>query len=147
MYIESRKFMVIETGSRQYHYEKMKDCLKTLILVEECRITMNTVSKVTVACILAILVVVISSGYNMVQVNAQGRTIRSEQKPCTTNGEAAICGMVEEVQITPAEVAGCKHLQAKMADATDPESKWSADLFNTLDCADVIARSAIANTP
>ena len=106
---------------------------------------MNTVSKVTVACILAILVVVISSGYryNMIQVNAQ-QVIRSEQKPCITNGQAAICGMVEEVQITPAMVADCKHLQAKMADTTDPESKWSADMFNTLDCAQVIARSANA---
>jgi hypothetical protein len=63
---------------------------------------MNTVSKVTFGCILAILVVVISSvSYSMIRVNAQSK----------------ITGQIEEVPLALL-APGCKHLQANMANDT-----------------------------
>jgi hypothetical protein len=86
---------------------------------------MNAVSKVTVSCILAILLVVISSGSNrMIQVNAQ----------CPVG---KVCGQIEEVPIGLI-APGCRHLQANMAN--DTADHWHAMMFKTLDCADVLAR-------
>lgn len=92
---------------------------------------MNTVSKVTVSCILAILLVVISSGSNrMIQVNAQS----TGQTACPVG---KVCGQIEEVPIGLI-APGCRHLQANMAN--DTADHWHAMMFKTLDCADVLAR-------
>jgi hypothetical protein len=81
---------------------------------------MNTVSKMTVVCILAILVVVISSvSYSMIRVNA------------------IVQGKIEELpldQIAP----GCKDLQARMAN--DTPDHFYAGLFKEFDCANVLAK-------
>jgi hypothetical protein len=86
---------------------------------------MNTVSKMTVGCILAILVVVISWGsHSMIQVNAQSK----------------VSGQIDEVPL--ALIApGCKHLQANIAN--DTADHWNAMMFKTLDCADVLARTNV----
>jgi hypothetical protein len=42
-------------------------------------------------------------------------------------------------------VLGCKELQANMAN--DTANGWHSMMFNTLDCADVLARSAHMNIP
>jgi len=86
---------------------------------------MNTVSKVTFGCILAILVVVISSvSYSMIRVNAQSK----------------ITGQIEEVPLASL-APGCKHLQANMAN--DTADHWHGMMFKTLDCADVLARTNV----
>ncbi|MGC2573386.1 MAG: hypothetical protein WA364_17870 [Candidatus Nitrosopolaris sp.] len=89
---------------------------------------MNTVSKTTVVCILAMLVMVISSGrYSMVQVNAQ-----------STQTQGVIRGHIEEVPLMSL-APGCLNLKANMAN--DTADHWHANMFKTLDCADVLART------
>ena len=79
---------------------------------------MNTVSKTTVVCILAILVVVISSGrYSMVQV----RGVMSIEQPLKER------------------VPECLHLKTMMAN--DTADRFYASLFKNVECPDVLARS------
>lgn len=99
---------------------------------------MNTVSKVTVSCILAILLVVISSGSNrMIQA---APLVLSHH--CTKVGNGTQCIVKEQLPLA-AEVAGCRDLQKNMAN--DTASHFYAGLFQQLDCADTLARAGTTN--
>ena len=83
---------------------------------------MNTVLTMTAVYILAVLVVVFSSGsYSMIQVNAQ----------------QIHRGTIQEVPLTSI-APGCKDLKARMAN--DTADQFYAGLFKEFDCADVLAR-------
>lgn len=93
---------------------------------------MNIVSKVTVSCILAILLVVISSGSNrMIQA---APPVLSHN--CTKIGNGVQCTVTEQPLAEAA--ADCRDLQAKMAN--DTQYHFYAGLFQQLDCADTLAR-------
>ena len=89
---------------------------------------MNTVSKMTVGCILAILVVVISSGsYSMIQVNAQQSNT-----------------IVEAQTSNIPEIRECQMLHPSWnASATSEDFKQ----FEQKDCWKQIARNPITGEP
>lgn len=89
---------------------------------------MNRVSSMTVACILTILVVVVSSGkYSTIQVNAQ-------------SNQSRITGQIEEIPLIKL-APGCLHIQANLHNGTESEQKFFAGLFEVENCADVLART------
>ena len=95
---------------------------------------MNTVSKVTVSCILAILLVVISSGSNrMIQA---APPVLSHECTKIKNSTALQCTVVEQPLAIAA--ADCRDLQGKMAN--DTADHFYAGLFQQLDCGDTLAR-------
>jgi len=89
---------------------------------------MNTVSNMTVVCILAILVVVISSdSYRMIQINAIPST-----RSCTRSQDGGLHCVLRELQIS--ELAPvCRDLKTM----PEPENQ---QLFQGLDCDTVLAR-------
>jgi hypothetical protein len=93
---------------------------------------MRTASKMTVVCILAILVVAFSSGrYSMVQA---APPVLSHN--CTKIGNGVQCTVIEQPLAEAA--AGCRDLQANMKN--DTADHFYAGLFQQLDCADTLAR-------
>jgi hypothetical protein len=94
---------------------------------------MNTISKMMVGCVFAILVVVISSGrYSMIQANAV--PIISHQ--CTPTATGFRC-VQEEVPIQNL-VPDCRDLQTKMAN--DTPDHFYAGLYQQLGCDDILSR-------
>jgi len=82
---------------------------------------MNRVSNVTVACILTILVVVVSSGRYSIQY-----------------AQSQISGQIEEIPLMKL-APGCLHIQANLHN--DTADHFFENLFKNLDCADVLART------
>ena len=93
---------------------------------------MNTVSKVTVGCIIAILVVVISSG-RLSMIQARPPVLSHN---CTKVGNGLQCTVTEQPLSEAA--AGCRDLQVNMKN--DTADHFYAGLFQQLDCADTLAR-------
>jgi hypothetical protein len=93
---------------------------------------MSIVSKMTVVCILAILVVVISPGrFSMIQA---APPVLSHN--CTKIGNGVQCTVTEQPLAEAA--AGCRDLQANMKN--DTADHFYAGLFQQLDCNDTLAR-------
>lgn len=88
---------------------------------------MNTVSKMTVVCIIAVLVVAISSGrYSMIPVNAQGS---GAQDPCSqppSQQQEQACQEFLQKQ-------DCMILKGKMTGNDE-----AADLYKKKDCAGLL---------
>jgi hypothetical protein len=88
---------------------------------------MNTISKMTVVCILAVLVMVISSGtYSMIQVNAQGS---GAQDPCSqppSQQQEQACQEFLQKQ-------DCMMLKSKMTGNDE-----AAALYQKKDCAGLL---------
>ena len=88
---------------------------------------MNTVSKMTVGCILAILVVVISSGScSMIQVNAQN-----------------VQGQIKELPLAQ-QLDICKDLSDRMVNGSDPMVATAAEQFGMYDCMAVLEKGSAA---
>jgi hypothetical protein len=95
---------------------------------------MRTVSKMTVVCILAILVVAFSSGrYSMVQA---APPVLSHN--CKKVGNGLQCEVIE--QSLEKAAADCRAIQADMKN--DTADGFYAGLFRQMDCADTLARVA-----
>ena len=90
---------------------------------------MNTISKMTVVCILAVLVMVISSGrYSMIQVNAQGS---GAQDPCSqppSQQQEQACQEFLQKQ-------DCMMLKSKMHGNDE-----ASDLYKKKDCAGLLGQ-------
>jgi len=90
---------------------------------------MNTISKMTVVCILAVLVVVISSSrYNMIQVNAQGS---GSQDPCSQPPSQENERLCQESM----QKQDCMMLKSKMAGDNE-----AADQYKKKDCAGLLGQ-------
>ena len=92
---------------------------------------MNTVCKMTVVCILAILVVVFSSGSkSMIQVNAQQRSATIEP----------------QISNIP-EIRECQMLHPLWNSAISPNNATADRLFTEKDCWKQLARDPITGEP
>ena len=90
---------------------------------------MNTVSKMTVVCILAVLVVVISSGrYSIIQVNAQGS---GAQDPCSQPPSQ----QQEQACQESMQKQDCMMLKSKMTGNDE-----ASDLYKKKDCAGLLGQ-------
>jgi hypothetical protein len=88
---------------------------------------MSTEFKMTAGCILAILVVLISSGsYSMIQVNAQ-----------------MVQGQIKELPLTQ-QIDICKDLSARMVNGSDPNVATAAEQFGMYDCMAVLEKENAA---
>lgn len=88
---------------------------------------MSTEFTMTVGCILAILVVLISSGsYSMIQVNAQ-----------KVQGQIKELPLVQQIDI-------CNDLSNRMVNGSDPMVATAAEQFGMYDCMAVLEKESAA---
>jgi hypothetical protein len=88
---------------------------------------MSTEFKLTVGCILAVLVVLISSGsYSMIQVNTQ-----------MVQGQIKGLPLAQQIDI-------CKNLSDRMLNGSDPMVGTAAEQFGMYDCMAVLEKESAA---
>jgi hypothetical protein len=86
--------------------------------------------KMTVVCILAILVVLISSGsYSTIQVNTQ-----------------TVQGQIKELPLAQ-QIGICKDLSDRMVNGSDPTVASAAEQFGMYDCMAVLEKETAAAPP
>jgi len=106
-----------------------------MILLEEYIMRMSTASEMKVACILAILVLVMSS-YIMIQA---APTVLSDECTRHADNTTTCVGSPREATRGYPTAADCRDLQTNMAN--DTADHFYAGLFQQLNCGDILART------